>query len=234
MKVIAIIYSRMGSSRFKSKPLKNINQFTLIDLVIDRIKKIKNIDQIVLATTSKNEDKILIEKAKSQKINYFCGSTNNLVKRTLDCLNQYKADYFIRICGDRPLFDLNLIKKSLKILYKNQDLDLISTEINSKSIPGLVTEIISKKSIEKISKEKLSILEKEHLVNYIYNNLYKFNIFNINSTFKKNGMSLTIDYKNDIEKISYILDKNYPTGYLDTLKNLKIAKEWYSKINNEK
>ena len=234
MKVIAIIYSRVGSSRFKNKPVKNINQFTLIDLVVDRAKKIKNIDQIVLATTSKNEDKILIEKAKLQKINYFCGSTNNLVKRTLDCLNQYKADYFIRICGDRPLFDLNLINKSLKILYKNQDLDLLSTEINSKSIPGLVTEIISKKSIEKISKKKLSILEKEHLVNYIYNNLYKFNIFNINSKFKENGMSLTVDYKNDIEKISYILDKNYPTSYLNTLKNLKIAKEWYNKINNEK
>ena len=58
---IAIIQSRMGSSRLPGKMLKKIGNYSVIEWVVRRLKKTKSVDKIILAT-SKNKKDMIFEK----------------------------------------------------------------------------------------------------------------------------------------------------------------------------
>jgi spore coat polysaccharide biosynthesis protein SpsF len=62
--VVAIILARMGSTRLRGKVLKNIAGKPMLWHVIERVKSCKKVDSIVVATTSREEDKAVIELAK--------------------------------------------------------------------------------------------------------------------------------------------------------------------------
>ena len=67
MKVVCIIQARSGSTRFKEKILSQIKKKTLLEILIERLKKSKKIDQIVIATTKKKDDIKIIKIAKKKK-----------------------------------------------------------------------------------------------------------------------------------------------------------------------
>ena len=108
MKNSAKIFSRLSSKRLKNKALVKINNSTLLELVINRTKLLKNVDEIIVATSKKEEDNKIVKLAKKNGVKFFCGDINNLIKRSINCCNKFKIDAFLRICGDRPLFDLDL------------------------------------------------------------------------------------------------------------------------------
>tara|TARA_B100001964_G_C14183782_1_gene577565 strand:+ start:207 stop:911 length:705 start_codon:yes stop_codon:yes gene_type:complete len=234
MKIAAIIYSRLSSKRLKNKALIKINDNILLDLIIKRAKLIKNLDEIIVATSSEAEDQKIVKLAKKNSVKFFCGSLENLIDRSINCCKKFEIDAFVRICGDRPLFDIDLIEKGINIYRKERknSIDLVSSEIQFKSIPGLVTEIISFNALQKIKKQKLSKFNLDHITSYFYENYDLFNIKKLLSKYKFNGIKLTIDYKEDKDRISYIFNSNYPKYYLDTDLNILKAKEWY--LNQQK
>tara|TARA_Y100000768_G_C23554030_1_gene485078 strand:+ start:158 stop:562 length:405 start_codon:yes stop_codon:yes gene_type:complete len=130
----AVIYSRLNSKRLKKKALLKIyKKKTLIDKVVQNTLKIKSIKNIIIATTKFDEDKIFERKFKKNKINFFYGSTNNLIKRTVDCSKKYNFKYFLRICGDRPFFSHLRINKIISNLNKKKiDYDLITNNKKKK------------------------------------------------------------------------------------------------------
>ena len=62
MKIGAIVLSRMGSSRLPGKALKKIKKKSIIDYVIERVLLIENIDQVIIATSYRKIDELLIKK----------------------------------------------------------------------------------------------------------------------------------------------------------------------------
>ena len=157
MKTAAIIFSRLSSKRLKNKALIKINNCYLVELVIKRAKLLKNIDEIIVATSTKEEDKKIVKIAKKNNVKFYCGSLNNLVNRAISCCDKHHIDAFVRICGDRPLFDIELIESALNTYKKNKrSIDFISSEINFKSIPGLVTELLTYRALLKLKSKKLS------------------------------------------------------------------------------
>ena len=58
-KIILIIQARLGSKRLPKKVLKKISRKSILDIIIDRVKKIEPIDEFWIATTkNKLDDKI--------------------------------------------------------------------------------------------------------------------------------------------------------------------------------
>ena len=106
-KIIAIVQARENSSRFPNKVLKYINEKTILEIINSRLKKSKNLSNIVFAIP-KNDKKIqslLIKK----KINYFQGSEKNVLERFYKCAKKYKANTVVRITADCPLVDFKYL-----------------------------------------------------------------------------------------------------------------------------
>ncbi len=55
MKIIAITQARTGSTRFPNKIMNKIEDETLLSIHINRIKKSKKINSIIIATTNKKK-----------------------------------------------------------------------------------------------------------------------------------------------------------------------------------
>ena len=76
MNVTAIIQARMGSTRLPGKVLMDISGCPMLGRVVDRVKHAKNINDIVIATTDKTEDNVLLEFCREQ-IGYQDGKDHN-------------------------------------------------------------------------------------------------------------------------------------------------------------
>ena len=124
MKVGAIIFSRMSSSRLPSKALIEINGRSLLGRVIDITKLIEGVDEIVVATSTKSEDEPIKKFVKNEEITLFRGNLNDVCVRALDVCNKYNFDKFVRICGDRPFFCHKIITHLISVHNRN-DVDVV-------------------------------------------------------------------------------------------------------------
>ena len=206
-----LIFSRLNSNRFKNKALVKLsNGNTLIEQVISQAKKITANKNIILATTTNFNDKKLCDIANKNKINYFRGSENNVLARTINCCKKFKIKKFYRYCGDRPF----VMTKNIRF-YLNKNLnsfDMITNNLAKKKIDaGLTYEIITFNSLKKIYKKKiLTSYDKEHITNFFYNNPKSFKIKKIAQPkiFYK-GNNYSIDKKSDIKFINFLINKNF-------------------------
>ena len=61
MKIVASIEARMGSSRLPGKTMKKILGRPMLELMIERVQDFKEIDDIVIATSSSKSDDVIQE-----------------------------------------------------------------------------------------------------------------------------------------------------------------------------
>ena len=90
MNTIAIVQGRIGSTRLPGKILKKINDKFVLDYVFDRLKFSKELDNIVLATTTEKKDDILEQYSIEKGIEYFRGSEEDVAS------SEYGFESFVR------------------------------------------------------------------------------------------------------------------------------------------
>ena len=108
IKTAALVYSRSDSTRLPRKAFLPFGNTNLISYVLERAIHL-NVDEIILATTDRACDDEYLSVLKNKKfsdIKIFRGSCDNVVKRTLEALNENKIDRFCRINGDCPFFPI--------------------------------------------------------------------------------------------------------------------------------
>ena len=94
-KLGVIIEARSTSTRLPNKHFLKVNNKTIMEHLIKRVKKLKNVNNIIIATTNNKEDDKLCTLAKKNNIDYFRGSEMNVTKRVLDCAQKFKLDYIL-------------------------------------------------------------------------------------------------------------------------------------------
>lgn len=204
-----IIQARTNSKRFPSKTLAKIENKPMIWYSIERIKKIRGIKQVILATTKNSQDEILLKIAKNCNILGFKGKTYDVLDRYYQCALKFDADPIIRITGDCPLIDATIIKKMLDQFNKN-NYDYISNIFPPTFPDGLDVEIFSFKTLENVvHKAKLSS-DKEHVTSYIRNHPKEFKIFNYENTNDLSKLRWTVDEKQDLVFVKRIYNKMKP------------------------
>ena len=149
----------------------------MVEHVISRLKKITNDENIFLLTTTNKADNPYIDISKKNNIKIFRGSANNVLMRTAKCIKKNDIDLVVRVCGDRPFFDIFELNKYVKYFEKNYSkYDFLSSEFKRKAISGLVIEIIKSKTIISINKRKIPKDFQEHFTKFLYDNPQKFKI----------------------------------------------------------
>lgn len=226
-KVGILIPVRSDSKRLPGKHLKILNnrsKLTMLDYCIKRCKKSK-IKDIILCTSYNKNDDIYETYAKKNKINIFRGSKNNVLKRFIDCSEKYNLTDIVRITGDCPLVDKNIINNLLKI-YRRGDYDYVSN-ITPPTFPdGLDVEIVSLVALKKSFSENKTDENREHVTLHIRKNINykKFNMINYIDLSKTKW---SVDNITDLELIKKIINHFHPKIYFDW-------KKIYSFLNKTK
>ena len=126
MKIVATIEARMGSTRLPQKVMRPIMGRPMLDLMIERVKRAKLLNEIVIATSINEKDKVLEDLAKRTGVRCFRGSEDDVLDRVLNAAKSVNADIIVELWGDTPLIDPTIIDDAIEYFLDNQ-YDLVST-----------------------------------------------------------------------------------------------------------
>ena len=207
-KVGIVIVARMSSNRFPGKALKKICGRESIACLIDRMKRVKNANEIILATSTDKSDDVLEKIAKREGINFFRGSLENVASRYYESAKKFKLDQIVRITGDAIVCDEIMLDKAIKV-----QIDKGSDVVFMKNMPyGTAKEIFSFRTIQAIATTALQPNNTEYL-EWFLENSRNFKVEYIKSPYKfQKNIRLTLDYQKDL----ILLNKVY-----EGLKNKK-------------
>jgi len=214
-KTTIMVQARTGSRRLPRKVLAKIEGKPMIWQIINRLKKVKLADQIILITTTKSEDKILLKIAEKNNIFAFAGSINDVLERHFYCALKFKADPIIRITSDCPLTDPSLIDKMIKFYQKN-DYDYVSNTLSPTYPDGLDVEIFSFAILRKLVKLTKAKSDMEHVTSYIRKHQNKFKIYNYQNRKDLSSFRWTVDEKRDLTFIRKIYSSMKPKFIFST------------------
>ena len=139
--MLCIIQARMSSQRLPGKVIMKIGKKEILSHIIDTLKKIKQISEIKVATSTSKLDIKIIHICKKKKIEVVRGNLNNVVSRFFKVLKKSESKFFIRINADSPFIDKNIIKKAI-FHAKKSKYDIV-TNVFDKTYPkGQSVEII--------------------------------------------------------------------------------------------
>lgn len=204
MIINASIEARMTSSRLPGKVLLPLGGKSALEIMIERVKKAKKIDTIIVATTTNKEDDPIVELCKKLGVICFRGSEENVFSRVLAAHKKYQSDVIVELTGDCPLIDPKLIDEALETYLDNQ-YDYVSNCIEFTYPLGMAVEVFSFDALENMSQTPLSKEDMEHVSIRFYNDAsYKsFNVKAPSNTHLPN-LSVTLDTKADYQMISTV------------------------------
>jgi spore coat polysaccharide biosynthesis protein SpsF len=235
MKVVAIIQARMGSTRLPGKVLQKIAGKTVLEHVVTRVKKSNEVDEIVIATTDKQEDDILVEEIRRLNTKYYRGSEDDVLSRYYYSAFENNADIIVRITSDCPLIDPFVTDKLISFFKKNT-YDIVSnagSDLGERTFPrGLDTEVFAFEQLRSAFEKSTEEYQREHVTPYIYEHSDKIYYYKNNEDFSK--YRWTLDTPEDMELIKQIYEqlyKGYHDFYLEEIINLFKEQPDLYKIN---
>jgi glutamate-1-semialdehyde 2,1-aminomutase len=202
MKIVAIVQARMGSTRLPNKVMKPIAGVPMIELLLARLAKSQQIDQIVLATSTDERNTPLVEHV--QKLGYTCvrGSESDVLDRYLVAARQVNADVVVRITGDCPLIDPALVDQVIA-QFKIEGVDYLSNTAPASYPDGLDTEVFTRQALERAGRESQDPFDHEHVTPYLRKpGLYKTGAMQHSEDLS--GLRWTVDESADFEVVSQV------------------------------
>lgn len=207
MRVVAIIQARMGSTRRPGKVLEKICGKTLLEHLLVRLHAVKELDDIIIATTNNESDDVLYQLAYQNNIKCFRGSEENVLSRFYHCAREYKAKTIVRITADDPLKDPEVISQAINILLDYSDLDYVSNTIKPTYPEGIDVEVFTLEALQRAFNLAVKKSDLEHVTPYIWNNPHEFKVHNFEAPSDTSHFRLTVDYEEDIEVVRRIISK---------------------------
>ena len=211
MKIGAIVQARTGSSRLPGKVLLKLpynSDKTVLEQVLERLKKAKTLDDIVVATTEKEEDNRIVEVAKKVGVKTFRGSEKDVLSRYYLAAKQYGFDVVVRITSDCPCIDPKIVDEVVEYhLEKKADYT------RNEGFPrGLDVEVINFSALEIAYCNAKRDFEREHVCPYIYTTAperFKIEYYKAPKRLNRPDIRITLDTEEDYALLCCVFDKLY-------------------------
>tara|TARA_B100000963_G_scaffold169373_1_gene147290 strand:+ start:29648 stop:30421 length:774 start_codon:yes stop_codon:yes gene_type:complete len=214
-KVVASIEARMTSSRLPGKVLlEAIDGISMLEFMIQRVKKSKYIDDIIVATTINSEDDKIVELCKKLNIKFYRGSEEDVLSRVLNAHKFINSDVIVELTGDCPLIDPEIIDKVI-LEYLDGEYDYVSND-HERSYPlGLDVQVFSTEILAEVDRKTKNKDDREHVSLYIYSSgEYSLKAVVAEDSLFWPDLRITLDDHGDYNFIRKIIENFYPiNGY---------------------
>ena len=202
--IAAIIQARLTSTRLPRKVLKEFKGLSVIEIIVERLKKSKKLDEIIVAIPNNKENEDLKELLEAKDIKFFVGSENDVLERFHNCAVQYNLTTIVRITGDCPFVDPILVDTFLE-KFNNSNVDYLSNT-NPPTYPdGLDIEVFTKELIQTSHNNASKLFDREHVTTFAKKEK-SIKKINVKSQINYSELRLTLDDKSDLSVIKNVFD----------------------------
>jgi len=201
----------MTSTRLPGKHLLECRDEKMISRLIRRIKMIKNVNKIIIATTQNKADDVFVKVALDEKVCIYRGSETDVMGRVLEAAIENQVDVICEVTGDCPLIDIELTEEAIDKFLKSE-FDYLNNALSG--LPdGLGCQVFTTTALEKSYNSDISELDKEHVTSHIKRNPNDFNLHYTNTAKELMWpeISLSLDEIADYHILSRIITELEPS-----------------------
>jgi len=211
--VDAILRVRMGSSRLPGKALLPVLSRPLLSYVIERILMCRNVDRLVVATSTAEEDDAIAALCKVENIPLFRGSQDDVLDRMYQCAKYYDMKIIAHFQADCPLVDPDVTDQVIAFFWMHEnDYDFVSNNHPPTWPEGLEVDIFTIEALQKAWQLASEPFEREHVTPFIWDQPDRFRVGNValedDSLYQANRW--TVDFAEDFELVKQIFVQLYP------------------------
>ena len=127
MKIVASIQARLGSTRLPGKVLKDINGKPMLLRHVERLRRSRLLDDVIVATTTNPHDDKIVEFCINNNIAFYRGSEDDVLDRISSMIEERGIDVHVECFGDSPLTDPHIVDEIIGYYLKYQaNIDFVS------------------------------------------------------------------------------------------------------------
>jgi len=210
-KIIAVVQARMGSKRFPGKTMEQLGRYRILEWVLRRTSRATTIDQVVLVTSSAPQNQVLCELAAGLSIPALKGSEDDVLSRFTCAVQEFRADYVVRICADNPFIAPEEIDR-LTNFYMTRLPDYAFNHIpkmGNMYPDGLGAEMVSPDVLSRVATSATEVRHREHVTLYLWEHQQDFRIetFQAPPEIRFPEVKLDIDTPADLDRLRAIVDR---------------------------
>lgn len=223
MKTVALIAVRLGSSRLPGKATMPIVGKPMIEHMVERIRRSRHINEIIIATTRLESDDELQATADRLGISCYRGEVNDVLGRLNSAVEQADADLVVEILGDNPLVHSDLIDDVVDF-YHMAGVDYaanVTTEYPhagpeyAKFPVGIRVQVFTPEILAECDRLVTKEEHREHSTSFIYEHpeIFKLAYFEAKGKWNdlhRSDLTFAVNYRENFELVEYIFEKCYP------------------------
>ena len=195
----------MDSERLPGKVLHPVRGKPILEYLLERIDHCKSLDAIVVATSTDPTDDPVAGFCRERGTDCYRGSLANVASRFMDVLTHCGFDAFLRISGDSPLLDPQIVDRGVEIFLQG-NFDLV-TNVFPRSYPrGQSVEVVRSETYRRAFQEMRDEDELQHVTLFFYRNPQEFAIHNFAPDADYSDVHLAVDKIEDMERFASLVE----------------------------
>jgi len=223
MTTLAIVQAHMQSTRLPGKVMFPIMEIPMIELLLERLSRSRQIDLIILATSNTKENQSLVQHVEALGYPVYRGNHYDVLDRFYQAACNYNADAVVRITGDCPLIDSLLVDIVINSFYESS-VDYVSN-IHPPTYPdGLDVEVFTFSALTQAWQKASKKYDREHVTPYIWKYGY-FLLDNVSNSEDYSQERWTVDEIEDFEVVQNIFEYFNPRHNFTWQEVLKLRDE---------
>ena len=193
MTVLAILQARMSSSRLPGKVMRPILGEPMMGRQIERLRRSRKLDALVVATSDDPGDDVVADYAASRGCSVYRGSLQDVLGRYAGALHACgPADHVVRVTADCPLTDWRIVDAAVA-RHLASGADYTSNTVERTYPKGLDVEIMKAELLLMAAQEAADPYEREHVTPFFYRRPERFTIDQLIQARDLNHLRWTVD-----------------------------------------
>lgn len=229
MKTLIIVQARMTSTRLPGKVLLPLAGEPMLTRLIERLRRVRRADGIVVATTTNATDDPIAALCAQLGVPCHRGSEHDVLSRYADAARLHGADVVVRITSDCPLIDPALIDQTIAA-YDEGGGDYVSNMLPPTWPYGMAVEVFSAAALAQAHAEATQAAEREHVTPFLYWHPERYRLRSVASPVDLSHHRWTVDTPEDYALVSRLFEHLMPTqptfNQADVLALLEQHPDW--------
>jgi len=230
-RIVATIEARMTSSRLPGKVLLPADGKPMLKHLVDRLRRVKSVQDIVLATTVNRLDDCLEIFAQEEGILCFRGSEEDVMERVIGAADSVNTDIVVEITGDCPVIDPLLIEQTIQMFLHNS-CDFASNSLIRSYPDGMDTQVFALDTLKRSALMTKDPLDREHVTLHIckHPELFRQVCLIASPDLHWPELGLTLDEQQDYELLKTLIEHFGPNrsdfSCREVIELLRSRPEW--------
>jgi spore coat polysaccharide biosynthesis protein SpsF len=209
--IVGIVQARMASTRLPGKVLLPLAGKPMLAQQLERLRRAKRIDKLLVATTTDASDDEVVALASNLAVDAYRGSADDVLDRFYRAALPHRPSYVVRLTADCPLADWSLIDGVIDHAVSGA-FDYASNTLRPTWPDGLDVEVMTFAALESAWTEARNPVEREHVTPFIVARPERFRHGSAEHEPDLSAMRWTVDEPRDYAFVRRVYEALYPAN----------------------